>query len=128
MDNGEFADAHPGIVRVSWVDLDTITPAQQEPDTQERTDEPNPRNSALIFGLIAGFTTLLLALAAFVWRRRQKENDDSNSQQTPDVENSASGEDGSTINPSDLVVSVPPSSAFDDQRTVDEEASGPAEL
>ena len=91
MDDNEFNSAHPGIIRVTMIDLSAVNPAQEdEGNGAAPADTDKPPNRALIFSLIAGFTTILLALAAFAWRRRQKEEeaaeDASNSLQPSDFD------------------------------------------
>jgi hypothetical protein len=103
MENDEFVYTHDGIERVTFVILDAGTNSgtgTDDPPTPAPANEPN-RNA--IYGIIAGLSSLLLILGVFVWRRKQKEE---NNDETDAHEGSTAGDVGAAgeaaVDPADL--------------------------
>jgi MYXO-CTERM domain-containing protein len=74
MENDSFVDSSIGIERVTLVDLEP----DPNPGTGTGGDEGSQnkgRNNGLIYGIVAGVAALLLALAAFAWRRRKQDEE-----------------------------------------------------
>lgn len=95
MENGAFVEAP--IVRVSYVDLDT-NPSGSDGNGKGTTDS-TPKRQRFVYGVVAGVATLLILVLAVVWRRKQK------------------NEENSTLGP-DSTIGVVETTALDDINTV----------
>jgi hypothetical protein len=96
MDDGSFVDPALDIVRVSFVDIESIggaeTPIDNIPASESGDDGNNRR---VLYAVVAAVSTLLIALLAFAWsKRKQKEANelganDGSTLETPTMEPSS---------------------------------------
>ena len=104
MVNCFFVDPTLDIVRVSFVDIDSIGGVVTPIDNTPGSESGNGGNDLrVLYAVVAGVCTLLLALLAFVWsKRKQKEANelganDGSTLETPAAETPAALEPSSTV-------------------------------
>lgn len=76
MQNGGFNYVNKGVVRVTYVEIEAQNPSQGEKAGGSVQVADTSRNNGLVYGVVAGAATCVIASVVFIYNRRRKENGD----------------------------------------------------